>query len=171
MIQVTLETPKELNDAIRDLQGFDRTADRHLHRFLELSTKTMEGEIRPLTPVGVSSRLRNSIASQVVGTFPGSLVGKVGSTLKDEVYPAVMEFGRRPGAKMPPPSALERWVHLKLGVPAEVQRGVAFTVARAIARRGIKGRFFMRQGFEKSKARIVTFFGQALDYITQELLR
>lgn len=54
------------------------------------------------------------------------------------VYAPVMERGRRPGAKMPPPSALEGWAR-RHGF-----QGSLFVLARAIARRGIKGRFFMR---------------------------
>jgi hypothetical protein len=95
------------------------------------------------------------------------VTGKVGSTI-NEPYPAVMEFGRQPG-RMPPPEALERWVHLKLGVPADKAPGVAFQVARSIGRKGIKGRFFMRRAFERSKAAIDGFFRSALDAITRDL--
>ena len=49
-----------------------------------------------------------------------------------------IEFGRKAGRKQPPIEALERWS--KAG-----QIENHFLVARAIARRGIKGRFFMRK--------------------------
>ena len=48
---------------------------------------------------------RNSIASQVTREGLGSIVGKVGSTMKEAIYPAVIEFGRRPRAPRPPPRA------------------------------------------------------------------
>lgn len=53
-------------------------------------------------------------------------------------YPVVMEGGRRPGSKMPPPSMLEQWAR---------RHGIenTFVLARSIARRGIKGRFFRRK--------------------------
>jgi hypothetical protein len=46
---------------------------------------------------------------------------------------------------------------------------VAFTVARAISRRGIKGRFFMKQGWERSQARVNGFFAQALTRIVEAI--
>ncbi len=55
-------------------------------------------------------------------------------------YYRVMEEGRRPGSKMPPPQELHGWLR-RHGIPL----GAAFVIARSIARRGIKGRFFMRQ--------------------------
>ncbi len=54
------------------------------------------------------------------------------------VYHPVMEAGRRPGGRMPPPGALAGWARRK------GYTGSLFVLARAIARRGIKGRFYMR---------------------------
>lgn len=78
-----------------------------------------------------TSALARSITSEVKGTS-----ARVYSTL---AYASVMEEGRRPGARMPPPQALLGWLG-RHGIPASF----AFVVARAIGRRGIKGRFFMR---------------------------
>jgi hypothetical protein len=159
---------KGLAEQIKALKAYDEISTQELVTAMNQSVVTLESAIKPLTPV-FRGRLRGSIASQVIREGPGSIVGKVGSTLKDEEYPAVMEFGRRPGAKMPPPSALERWVHLVLGVPTSEARGVAFTVARGIARKGIKGRRFMRRGFEASKGKIKDYFDQALQRIADRL--
>lgn len=81
-----------------------------------------------------TSALARSITSQVQ-----PLAARVYSTL---AYASVMEEGRRPGAKMPPPQALLGWMsrHGMSGVSP-------FVLARAISRRGIKGRFF----FQKAK--------------------
>lgn len=64
-----------------------------------------------------------------------------------------VENGRRPGAKQPPLDVMERWVRDKIGVPpsrdkqgrfsSAPYRAVAFLIARAIARRGIHGKFVM----------------------------
>lgn len=159
---------KGFAEQIKKLNAYDEISTREVTTAMEQSVTTLESAIKPLTPV-FRGRLRGSIASQVIREGPGSIVGKVGSTLKDEDYPAVMEFGRRPGAKMPPPSALERWVHLVLGVPTSEARGAAFTVARAIARKGIKGRRFMQRGFEASKGKIKDYFDAALERITERL--
>src|SRR3990167_10492690 len=79
---------------------------------MDKSVLTVVAEVKPLTPV-FQGRLRNSIASQVE-TSTSTVVGKVGSNLKGEEYPATMEFGRKPGSP-PPVSELERWAHLVLG--------------------------------------------------------
>lgn len=66
-------------------------------------------------------------------------------TKREQVYYRVMEFGRRPGAKMPPPNSLRAWAASK-GFT-----GSLFVLARSIARRGIKGRFFFKAGREAAQ--------------------
>lgn len=60
-------------------------------------------------------------------------------------YAVPVDQGRRAGAQMPPPNALRGWMR---------RHGMGdvspFVLARSIARRGIKGRFFLRA----AKARI-----------------
>jgi hypothetical protein len=160
---------KGLDEHLRKLNAYGEIADRELGTAMQQSVIAVESAVRPLVPVGVSGALRQSIASEVKREGAGgSIVGRIFSSI-DSPYPAVMEFGRRPGAAMPPPQALERWVHLKLGVPDELAAGVAFTVARSIARKGIAGRRFMQQGFEKAKSQVDQFFARALERIAKAL--
>ena len=58
-------------------------------------------------------------------------------------YGPVMESGRAAGARMPPPDALAGWM-ARHGIDPRFR----YVVARAIARRGIKGRFFFRRATE-----------------------
>jgi hypothetical protein len=157
-----------LEEQIQKLVEFDLIAEKHLKTAMQKSVLTIEGEVKPLVPVGVSARLKNSIGTTVLEIGTLSLEGRVGSSLKSELYPQVMEFGREPG-KMPPPEALTRWVHLKLGVPKEDELRVAYLVARKIKSKGIKAKEFMKTGFENAKDRVVRFFNQALDDIAQDL--
>lgn len=60
--------------------------------------------------------------------------------VNDRPYSVVVDEGRRAGARMPPPAALEPWVRRKMKVPRDRVRGAAFMLARAIKRRGIKGK-------------------------------
>jgi hypothetical protein len=159
---------KGLEEQIKRLNAYDENSTKELTTAMNQSVVTLESAIKPLVPV-YRGRLHGSIASEVKQEGVGSIVGKVGSTLKSEEYPAVMEFGRKPGAAFPPIEPLMRWVHLVLGVPNEEARGVAFVVGRKIARKGIKGHFFMKKGFEASKAQIVDYFEQALKRITDAL--
>lgn len=57
-------------------------------------------------------------------------------------YMRVMDQGRRPGAAMPPPQALAGWAR------RHGYSGSLFVLARSIARRGIRGRFFMQRGYQ-----------------------
>ncbi len=167
MIAYTVEI-KGLDEQLAKLKRYDQIADKRLITAMSQATITIESEVKPLTPV-FQARLRNSIGSKVEREGPLSIVGTVGSSLKDEEYPAVMEFGRRKGAKMPPPQALERWVYLVLGVPKEEAPGVAYVVARSIARKGIKGRKFMERGYKKARPKVLEFFARALDLIAEDL--
>ena len=79
-------------------------------------------------------------AAQGLGGIPSSLLAEVRG-LDAKVTSAhrgalVREFGRRAGAKLPPPGALERYGR------------DTFPIAQAIARRGIRGRFFLRKARE-----------------------
>jgi len=157
-----------LEEQVAKLGRFDEISDRRLSTAMSKLVIGIESEARQHWPVGVTGRSRNSIASQVVREGPGSIVGKVGSTLVGEVYPAVVEFGRKPG-KAPPPGALDRWVHIVLGISNDEAPGVAYLVGRAIARRGIKGRFVFKKAWAKMKPVVERNFAVALDEITEDL--
>ena len=132
------------------------------------SVTTIEAKAKPLTPV-FRGRLRQSIVSEIRGTGV-EITGIVGSSLKNEVYPSVMEFWRRPG-KAPPAKALERWVWLVLKPPKKMVRSVAFVVARAIGKRGIKGKRFLQKGWEQSRRKVYQNFSKALADITEDLAK
>jgi len=153
-------------EQIKNLEGFDQVADRHLRSAMWGSVTAIQSAARREAPV-FRGRLRNAIAAKVTG-FGGSIVGEVGVSMGSEDYPAVMEFGRPPGP-MPPPASLERWVKLKLGVPDNRVGHVAVLVARAIGRRGIKGRYYLRKGLATSKVRIGMLFRDAVERIVRDL--
>jgi hypothetical protein len=167
MSPYTIEV-KGLDETITRLKGAPQVIARHHRSAMLKSVVTLTNNIKPLVPVGVSGNLRNSIGYEIIDNIGSQIVGKVGSSLKAEEYPATMEYGRKPGS-FPPVDSLVRWVRLKLGVPESEARGVAFTVARKIARSGIPGKFFMKQGIEKSKTAIMGFFNKAAADIAREL--
>ena len=65
----------------------------------------------------------------------GPRMARVSSTLP---YARAIEEGVRPGSAAPPPEALRSWLRRRGSTASP------FVVARSIARRGRKGRFFMR---------------------------
>jgi hypothetical protein len=174
-----------LEEQLKKMGNFGVLLNRHLERGMEAATTFTVSKITPNVPVGVSSRLKNSIGSEIRTEGIGSVVGRVGSSLEGEEYPAVMEFGRKPGAKMPPPEALVRWVHVKglagtYSIKTRRRQGgkkrqanedlqVAWMIARAISRKGIKGKFYMRTGLQKAKPSVPKFFKKEMDLMMEEL--
>jgi hypothetical protein len=161
-------TVKGLDELIEKFGNATPLIQRELKRGMFQSVNAIRSEVIPLTPVGVSGRLRGSIGSSVSGEG-FSIVGKVGSSLKDTVYPAVMEFGRAPGSKMPPPDALLRWVHLVVHPGKKNELSVAWQIARSIGIKGIKGRHYLQRGFDAAKGKIEGYFQQARDRIVEAL--
>jgi len=70
-------------------------------------------------------------------------------------YAPVMEYGRRAGAKMPPPHVLSGWAR-RHGIP----QSALFVIARAIGRRGIKGRFFMAKAKQTVEAALPSMLNE-----------
>jgi hypothetical protein len=52
-------------------------------------------------------------------------------------YAGVIEYGRRPGARMPPVEPLARWAQRKLALPYPQARSIGFAIARSIQKKGI----------------------------------
>lgn len=164
MYRVQIKGLAEMQKALDESPEVTR---KEFEKAMKKSVITVTNEVKKETPVGVSGRLRNSIGGEV--TTPGDkVVGRVGTSITD-VYPIVMELGRRAGAKRPPASRLERWVHLQMGVPVDQAFGAARQVAKWIAIRGIKGREMFRKGFEASVKDIEKYFDAALLAIVKEL--
>ena len=158
---------KGLKELRKRIKQYPKIGGKHYRKAMKKSVILIQKNVRPLTPV-FTGRLRDSIEYEVRGTGV-NLIGVVGSTLKKEIYPSVMEFGRKKGAKMPPPKNLERWVQLVLKISKAQIKGVAFVVARSIGKKGIKGKRFMQKGWNKSKSKVNKNFKLALDNIVKEL--
>lgn len=79
-----------------------------------------------------------AIESQVGGSGT-ALWAKVYTKQAEEVAFAI-EYGRKPGGRLPPPEPIAAWARRHgVGVPT-------FVLQRSIARKGTKGLFFMRAG-------------------------
>lgn len=165
MIKLELQIPEELGRASGKLASFDAIADRELRQAMQMSTVTWATTAKGLAPV-YRGDLRRSIESSVTSDGRAQVVGKVGSSLKGEVYPAVVEFGRKPGT-YPPLAPIMRWVHLVLKPNPKSEYAVARGVQRAIAKRGIKAKRFMRGSFDELRTYFVNTFHQAMEAIAK----
>ena len=145
-----------------------QVAEKHSKKAMYKSVTTIEAAWKPNIPRGATGGYKSSIFYKVEGSGP-NITGRVGSNIRSPFpYPLVVEYGRKAG-KMPPSSALERWVHLVLKVPTDRAKGVAFLVARAIGKRGIKARPILTNAYKKSEPKVIGFFGKALDDIVKEI--
>lgn len=78
----------------------------------------------------------------------------------DAKHAVPMEVGRRPGGKLPPykeGTPLAKWVRIKMG--ADVP---PFIVARAIARKGTKGKRFAQKTYVKMKPEVNSMANQVI---------
>lgn len=101
-------------------------------------------------------RLYRSIGYRIKG-----LRVEAGSPLE---YAQVVEDGRRPGGKMPPIDVIAGWA-ARHNIPVEA----AFPIARAIQRRGIRGRPYLRPALAFAEKDVRKFFAAANEAIVKTL--
>ncbi len=159
---------KDLEPTISRFSKSDRAFERNFNPAMSKSVMITEALVKTKLLSSVfRGRLRNSIVSKVV-VLPGSKIfGIVGSSLK-EVYPQVVEHGRRPG-RFPDIGELKTWVRLKLKVPAKKLDSVTYLIGRRIAKRGIKGKHFLARAYQTAKPAILRYHKDALDHYTKFL--
>lgn len=119
------------------------------------------------TPRGAYEALHGSLgvqAAQPPQISGETILGVVGTALP---YAIPVELGTKP--HFPPVLSLVDWVIAKLGVPESEAKGVAFLVARKIARTGTKGVGMFRKGWEASEPRVRRAFEDARRRIADRL--
>lgn len=148
-LQIVVDT-KSAEAALAKV-GPDELA-RRSRAAMQESLARAQADVQGATPVFLNV-LRGGTFSEIHGSGV-SLHGKVAPPLAARDYAAVVEEGRRPG-KMPPVSAIAAWVGRKLGV------GVSpFLVARAIARKGTKGRHMFRDAHKRAQGYVPDIFAK-----------
>jgi hypothetical protein len=110
----------------------------------------------------IKRRVRGKVVNRVAsGTLLNSLTYKlrirynkptIDFTVKDAAgkYADVIEYGRKPGAKMPPVKAIEQWIRIKplklrnrqgefIKATESAIKSAAFAIAKSIGENGIEG--------------------------------
>ena len=162
-----------------DLSGIDETAanidglpadlEMNLTITMNKSLSLLQAEVSARTPVD-RDKLRDGINYQFISPFP-ELVGSVGSGAAE--YAPAIEHGRKPG-RMPPVDAIKFWVIRKLQIPEEKAEGVAWAIAKSIAKRGFspegdvgpKGAKMFEEGLKASEQYIIQLFDSAVGRAT-----
>lgn len=148
----------DLNDVIRRLNQTPQVMAAELRRAMQASLLLVEADAR-INASRDTGRLAGSISNRIDGQGL-VLEGHVGPSAG---YGRYVEFGRRPGARMPPVSALIGWVQRHFHAPRQrvtdaTLRGEAFALARAISRRGIPARPFLQPALTKNRPQIDALF-------------
>ena len=110
----------------------------------------LEAAVKRLTPEGAGPiHLRDTIFSQT------ELRGEAfsGSVGTPALYGEPLEYGTSP--HFPPIAPIRFWVEKVLGLSGKEAQSAAFCIARAISRRGTKGRHMFEQGFAQNEAQVI----------------
>lgn len=148
---ITIEN-RGLNRALDNLAKLNSgiTSEEPMKKAVEVITRAAKAN----APVDTRA-LRDSITPGVTSRN-NEVVGVVGSEL---VHAAVMEEGSEK-KWWPPKDAIEEWAE---------RRGIsAFLVARAISRRGLKGRKFLKRALNDNANRVVQEFKAYYNRLTRE---
>ncbi|MBS7539756.1 HK97 gp10 family phage protein [Ancylobacter lacus] len=116
----------------------------------------LEREIRERTPTSGAGTLRDSIGALPVVVAQPVITGDVGTSLS---YAQPVELGSRP--HMPPVEPLVDWVRRKLGKRGKEGRGIAFAIARKIAKEGTPAVHMFEEGLKATQAQIQQLLAEA----------
>jgi len=149
----------------RDLKRFGERGNKAVRMAMEQSLQMIADEAKRNTPVDMG-RLMSSIGTTTkegiyeVKGLGVDVVGRVGSRV---IYAPYVEMGRKPGATMPPVWAIEEWAR------RHGMAGLGFVIARAIGRRGIKGRHMLENAAKNKAEQVVKVFRNAIDRLLRGL--
>jgi len=124
------------------------------------ATLYLESKVKDKTPQGVfgmQGGLRSTIFGEVV-QYGAAISGMVGHGSK---YGDVIEYGRRPGQKMPPAGAMLRWVEIKTGLSGKAAQQVEFLIRRKIGKQGFPGVHMFEKTFVESQGTLTQIFDRA----------
>ncbi len=127
--------------------------DVRLPDFAKVRAKLAPGLVREPTAALIRDAARFAEREAKTGA-PGLIARSISSQVHELSAKIVggaaalaVEFGRHPGTPQPPLGELRKWARAR-GIP----ESALFPIARAIRRRGIRGRFFARAAVQKLRA-------------------
>ena len=155
---------KGLQDLMDRFGRFDEIAVDEFRAAMGISVELVAKQARKNAPRNLSN-LVGSITGKVQG---GGVVTQVeGVVGAYQPYARVMEEGADP--HWPNMTNLHYWVVRKLGLKGVEAERATFLIARAISRRGLKPRHYMRDALAETEPKIVKEFAQAVKRIVGQL--
>jgi hypothetical protein len=170
-----IDVSPELDALMARLDKFDWTASEELRKSVKEGMKLAGSVVKPLTPQG-RGRLVKDFKSNVQELGKGQF--KAIFTNKSKFYLRMAEGGRAPGkmpiykkgdADNPYPYRLMSWIETKLGLSGSTAKQAAWGIARAIGRRGTKGKKMMQAGYEAVNEAAKRLFAEAGERIANRL--
>jgi hypothetical protein len=154
----------EIEEFIVQLERAPELTARETMIAMRKAVAEVERQTVPRTPSNTGA-LRGAWTTRVTR---GSRSVK-GEVMNPKEYAIVMEKGRRPGARMPPVSAIQYWVTRKFGVSGKEAESLAFVIARSIGRKGIKGHKMLEEGYEAAEPTVKRIFEQVPKRVVDRL--
>ena len=151
---------EDLNNQIHKLGQFNSIARDELSEAMQFVVGRVERDTKINAPVGATGELRSKVSSEVTPLVGMDVQGVVRAGTP---YALPVEMGQRP--HFPPLQPIAYWAGRKLGVSGWDGIRVAISIARRIAARGVKGKFFLRRAFTDNRKDIETRFKRAADII------
>lgn len=151
--------------AIKELsKRYPKESQAARHAKITEAVNLLERVIKKNAPYGAGPiHLRDTIHEKV--SIQGErVVGIVGTPVE---WGEPVEMGTKP--HFPPVGPIQFWVERKLGYSGDEAASVAFLIARAISRRGTKGKKMFARGFEENEARVLSILNGIPDEIVRRL--
>lgn len=122
----------------------ERAAYRSLLEVAEMAKLTLESATRAAPPAstgGSTGAIATGKYLRAWRTKRMRRANAMGVLISNSTKQAwFVEFGRFPSHKMPPISAIAKWAQVKFGMSYREAKRVAWPIAKAIAKRGLKPR-------------------------------
>lgn len=122
----------------------ERAAYRSLLEVAEMAKLTMESATRAAPPAsanGSTGAIATGKYLRAWRTKRMRRANSIGVLISNSTKQAwFVEFGRFPSHKKPPLSAIAKWAQVKFGMSYKEAKRVAWPIANAIAKRGLKAR-------------------------------
>jgi hypothetical protein len=159
-----------------------RNLDRAMSEAVALLERKVKENIRKAPRIGVGGAKGGLLASIHGETIQKGTPLIKGIVATQSIYGEVIEKGRRPGKKMPPEDALDRWIDKKIGttrrsfksvdqVMAYVawKKSISFLIRRKIGQKGFPGIHMFERAWNENLPQIQNIFESAGFEIVREL--
>lgn len=156
---------KDLNFAAMDPGKAQQIVDEVFESVMYAATEAVRDDVALETRIAVDPPVTGNLANSWLPTVysdSNQIIGRVSSS---QFYAPYFEFGTKP--HFPPTEPLALWLQRKYGLTAEDAKRQSYAVALAISKRGTKGRYPMKKGWESSRERVKRMFDKALERIVQ----